>query len=293
MTFQQMQYVLEVYRTGSVSSAAKNMFVGQSSVSLSISNLEKELGYPVFVRVKNGVVPTPRGREVIEHAARICESYRVITAPERSGPTRICICGGNVECARSAALRLMEENRGRTDVTFKFTDSSRMSQIQQVALFEADLALRFVFSQRIHKLESQLKEKDLRWMELGDFPAAIHLGPGHRLYHEETVEPSLLANDRFIDTTKQSMATNTLINSVLTLSPERVLAVSDPQLRASLLEKGFGYTVKAVLPHKPDNIRRIPLENICMKLVAIYNPARPMRPEVARYLGLLKQELAF
>ena len=62
MTFQQLQYVLEVYRAGSVSQAAKNLFVGQSSVSLSISNLEKELGYPVFIRSTSGVVLTPRGR---------------------------------------------------------------------------------------------------------------------------------------------------------------------------------------------------------------------------------------
>ena len=292
MTFQQMQYVLEVYRTGSISGAAKKLFVGQSSVSLSISSLEKELGYPVFIRVKNGVVPTPRGREVVNQAARICESYRISTCPEQTGPTRICISGGNLECARNAALRLMEENKDRSDVVFQFTDSSRIPQIQQVALFETDLCLRFVFVQQMYKLEAQLLDKELRWMELGEFPAAIYLGPGHRLYSVKDVDVALLENDWFIDTAKKSMSTSAIVNSVVTVQPNRVLAVSDPELRTQMLERGIGYTVRPVTPHSPDRLRWIPLENFQMKLLAIYNPARPMRPEVARYLGLLKEELA-
>ena len=58
MTFQQLQYLLEVSRTGSISGAAKNLFLAQSSVSASISNLEEELGFPIFIRSKKGVIPT-------------------------------------------------------------------------------------------------------------------------------------------------------------------------------------------------------------------------------------------
>ena len=292
MTFQQLQYVLEVYRAGSVSQAAKNLFVGQSSVSLSISNLEKELGYPVFIRSTSGVVLTPRGQEVIEQAARICESYQIITGPEKKDRTRINIGIGNIDVGRKAALRLLDEHKDRTDISFNFGDISRKPQIQQLVLFELDMCLRFAFSQRMHKLEVQLREKQLQWMELGEFPAAIHLGPGHRLYDVQRIDLSMLENDWFIDTAKLSMANNPLVNSVLTVPPERVIPVSDPLLRSQMIKEGFGYTVRAVTPHKPDDLRRIPLENFKMKLLAIYNPARPMRPEVAQYIGLLKEELA-
>ena len=293
MTFQQMQYVLEVYRAGSISRAAKKLFVGQSSVSLSISSVEKELGYSVFIREKNGVIPTPRGREVIAQAARICESYRIITGPEQEGCTQIWIInGGSTYCTRNAAVRLMEENKGRSDVVFRFTDASRIPQMQQVALFEADLCLRFVFAQQMHKLEAQLQDKELRWMELGEYPVAIHLGSGHRLYNAEDVDASMLEDDWFIDTAKKSMANHPIVNAVVTVRPDRVLAVSDAVLRAQMLEQGLGYMVRPVMPHAPDQLRRIPLEKFRLKLLAIYNPARPMRPEVSRYLGLLKEELA-
>lgn len=292
MTFQQMQYILEVYRAGSVSAAAKKLFVGQSSVSLSISSLEKELGYPIFHRLKNGFIPTPRGREVINQAARICEIYRIITGPEQTGPVKICIFGGNIECCRKASIRLMEENAGRKDVYFRFADAGRLPPIQQVALFEADLWIKFAFSQQMPKLAAQFREKGLQWIELAEFPVAIHLGPGHRLYNAEHVDPSMLEDDYFIDTTRESLATSAVINSVITVRPERVLAVEDAPLRARLLEKGLGYTIKPVMPHESDHLRRIPFGNFKIKFMAIYNPDRSMRQEVVRYLELLQEELA-
>ncbi|MBO5917233.1 MAG: LysR family transcriptional regulator, partial [Oscillospiraceae bacterium] len=39
MTIQQLQYLQEVYRAGSILQAAKNLYVAQSSISSSISAL--------------------------------------------------------------------------------------------------------------------------------------------------------------------------------------------------------------------------------------------------------------
>ena len=291
MTFQQMQYVLEVYRAGSVSAAAKKLFVGQPSISLTISSLEKELGYPVFQRMKNGVVPTPRGREVINQAARIWDSYQIITRPEKQGPSKICISGGSAEFCRKAAMRLVEENADRRDVYFQFANTGRLPEIQQVALFEIDLWLKFAFTQQMHILETQFRSKELKWIELAEFPFAMHIGPGHRLYNAEHIDPSMLKNDCLIDTQNKSMATSPIVNSVIPVRPDRVLAVEHPLLRKELLENGFGYTVQPVMPYEIHRLRRIPLGNLSSKLIAIYNPARPMRPEVARYLELVREEI--
>jgi len=195
MTIQQFQYILEVYRAGSVSQAAKNLFVGQSSVSLSITNLEKELGYPIFHRSKNGVTPTRRGMEVIEHAARICESCRIISAPARTDCAQLRIGVGGFEVARRAVSRLLAENRDRRDLAFSFLQMSQSEQIRQLSLFELDMSLCFVFAPRIRQLEARLRAKGLQWQELTKFPAAIQLGPGHRLYHAEHVEVAMLEEE--------------------------------------------------------------------------------------------------
>ena len=61
MTFQQLQHLLAVHRTGSFSLAAKEMFVSQSAVSNAISGLEQELGCRIFVRSAHGLSLTPEG----------------------------------------------------------------------------------------------------------------------------------------------------------------------------------------------------------------------------------------
>ena len=78
MTVQQLQYVLEVNKAGSITKAAKNLFISPSSISSAIASLEKELGYPIFARSWQGVELTPKGRQVLDHATYICERLQQI-----------------------------------------------------------------------------------------------------------------------------------------------------------------------------------------------------------------------
>lgn len=48
MKFQQIKYVMEVANTGSISKAAKNLFMSQPNISNAINDLEEELGITIF-----------------------------------------------------------------------------------------------------------------------------------------------------------------------------------------------------------------------------------------------------
>ncbi len=72
MTLQQLKYFLEIARTGSFSTAAKNMFCAQSSVSYAIHELEQELKVPLFIRDMNRrVTLTEYGEKYLPYAERI------------------------------------------------------------------------------------------------------------------------------------------------------------------------------------------------------------------------------
>lgn len=74
MTIQQCKYVLEIARTGSFSEAAKQLFIAQSSLSVSIKMLEQELNIKIFERQTGGVYLTDEGAEFVRYASRIVES---------------------------------------------------------------------------------------------------------------------------------------------------------------------------------------------------------------------------
>lgn len=71
MNLEQMQYIVEVARTKSLIAASKNLFITQSALSQSISNLEIELGIKLFTRSRKGTLPTQEGKIVIKKALEI------------------------------------------------------------------------------------------------------------------------------------------------------------------------------------------------------------------------------
>ena len=76
MTFQQLQYVLEVARCGSINKAAQGLFVSQSSISKLLKDLEEELGVTLFCRTNRGITVTDQGKEFIGYARILVEQKR-------------------------------------------------------------------------------------------------------------------------------------------------------------------------------------------------------------------------
>ena len=65
MTLQQMNYIMEIDRCGSMNKAAQSLFVSQSALSSAILEVEKELGITIFRRSNRGIALTEDGRELL------------------------------------------------------------------------------------------------------------------------------------------------------------------------------------------------------------------------------------
>lgn len=71
MNTQHFRYALEVEKTGSITQAAENLFMGQPNLSKSIKELEDTLGIVIFKRTSRGVVPTDKGQAFLRYAKNI------------------------------------------------------------------------------------------------------------------------------------------------------------------------------------------------------------------------------
>ena len=58
MRVQQLKYILKVAEVGSITEAAKLLFISQPSLSNSIKETEKEAGITIFLRSRNGITLT-------------------------------------------------------------------------------------------------------------------------------------------------------------------------------------------------------------------------------------------
>ncbi|MBQ2767681.1 MAG: LysR family transcriptional regulator [Clostridia bacterium] len=75
MNLLQLKYAVEVERTGSVTRAAENLFMGQPNLSRSIKELEESLGMVIFRRTAKGLTPTPEGEEFLAEAKTLLEQF--------------------------------------------------------------------------------------------------------------------------------------------------------------------------------------------------------------------------
>ena len=71
MNTDQLKGVIAIEEEGSVSRAAKKLFISQSSLSNSIAVLEREVGFQIFERSNLGMRVTPQGRKLILYARSI------------------------------------------------------------------------------------------------------------------------------------------------------------------------------------------------------------------------------
>ena len=295
MTIQQLQYLIEVYRAGSVLRAAKSLYLSQSTVSTAVTSLEDELGYPIFNRSKTGMVPTQRGLQVIERATHICENYRLLTQIDESARRKVRIALPAYTPAHRAFTRLVGETANDKSVAICNVASGSITDIiEKLVLFDADMSLRLIHEPRMLAVESTLASKGLKWNILGSIPVVMQIGPGHRLYDAEEVTPQDLENDTLVDSASGSMVNNTFLKGILKLDPENTLYISSNDIRYHLIAEGLGYAIGAEASEHVQNVyklRSIPLNGLSYQLVAITNPARELPPEATRYLELLQEEL--
>jgi len=69
----------EVYKTRSVSKAADNLDLAQTSVSLALARLRRQFNDPLFVRTSEGMVPTPHAQQLIQPLRDALELLRRAT----------------------------------------------------------------------------------------------------------------------------------------------------------------------------------------------------------------------
>ena len=294
MTFQQLQYLLEVYRTGSVSQAARNLFVAQSSVSTSVGNLERELDCSIFIRSKQGLIPTTQGMEIIEHANRICESHHLMTISSKPHITNVRITSNNFTPAHNAFFRLVNENKHRNDVIFSMT-SGGTSATKLLKFFNLELSIKLLFAPSFHSTQAYLVKEGLQCKLLGSVPAAIRIGENHRLYQEKNIVFSDLSEDFLLDVPGKEISKVLSKAGITQIDSKKLIITNHAPLRDRLLREGMAYAIGHMLPEYsvPKNgIRYIPLDGLSYKLCVVSNPLHPNTPELERFLELLNEELS-
>ena len=152
LSLRQLVVFREVMRRGSVSEAAKVLHRTQPALSSMLAGMESELGFELFLRRGNRLVPKPEAHFFLEEVGRVLDSFdRTVgmmgeVARLRSGPLRIA-------CMPAASMflvpRLISEFvRERPDVDITLMSNNSVAVHEWVASQQFDIGIAEVPTER-------------------------------------------------------------------------------------------------------------------------------------------------
>lgn len=83
MRIDHLNDLIEIDRCRSISGAAQKLYLGQTTLSSILKNVESEVGFKIFERTTGGVTATPDGETVLGLAKEICSKFERIRQLDR------------------------------------------------------------------------------------------------------------------------------------------------------------------------------------------------------------------
>lgn len=300
MTFEQLNYVIEVSKTGSINKAAVNLFVSQSSLSQAIQNLEKELGYEIFTRTRHGVVTTPYGRTFISYLIPIqlqLKQLQNISAVQSSRPTvTFSLANDGFHQPSIICTELFNKYRS-IGIRLEQYDSYGNEARDLVANSLAEIGVVRIWS-CYKKMElRQFETRDLVYHPIYEAELAISVGPHNPLFKSDLpfVTPDMLANYPMIQYSYLDSGPFSDIVSKLGLPANSSTAVTSSRtVIDEMLEHTDAYYLNSLWPDMRshnDRIRTLPLHgtDIRSELGWIAKKGKPLSMIAAEFTGLLEQ----
>jgi DNA-binding transcriptional LysR family regulator len=193
MELQQLKYFREVAEQEHVTRAAKKLFVSQSAVSRAITQLEEELGVPLFYRQGRAVALSGYGRSFLEHVIRaqnILESGKRLLS-ERSGAESGTILLGFLH---SLGIEMVpglvkDYQRKHPKVQFMLVQHSGKMLMEKLIKGGIDLCL---------SVPGMFEQSGVCWTHLLDQELVIAMPKTHRLAARRTFRLSELSSEPFL-----------------------------------------------------------------------------------------------
>jgi len=175
MTLQQLKYAIEVADKGSISEAAKSLFVSQPSLSAAIKELEKEIQITVFARTNRGIIVSADGAEFLGYArqvlqqAELLEEKYISSVPSKQ---RFSVSTHHYTFAANAFVELIKEF-GADEYEFTLRETKTYDIINDVKTLRSELGIIYLSSFNEHIIQKYLNDGNLIFSEL--FAASPHI----------------------------------------------------------------------------------------------------------------------
>ena len=190
LTLKNFNTILAVHKTGKITTAAELLSLTPPAVTLQLQQIEAEIGSPVFLRTKTGMILTEAGALVLKTARHIVDEIAVLEDSIKSlgtlkrGTIRIGVVSTGKYFAPRLMAAFMTEHPG---IEIKLHIANRYETITKLKNYEIDLALMGRPPDDIRVRATLFGDHPLVFISRPDHPLASQLDIGNEQLAMENI----------------------------------------------------------------------------------------------------------
>lgn len=255
MKLSQLEQIIEVANTGTISQAATNLFVSQPNLSLSIKRAEDELGTRLFFRSSSGMSLTASGVEFVDRAKEILQQLDALSEVCRSDkalfPLELNVASTSYRVVDIEVAKLLKKY-DQNYVKVNFLDAAGVKLLDCVAENRAELGFCTVYSFAKQIMMRQISMRKLEYHFIHDLKIGIYVGANNPRFSDADVVVDFekikdtpvirIANREF---NSHPLHEHLYVEHGISLTPKREIIVSNFGMCRNMLNLEDGYTIGA------------------------------------------------
>lgn len=189
MTLQQLKYIITVSETGTISEAAKALFISQPSLTNAVRELEKEMNITIFARTNRGISVSKEGRVFIGYARQVLEQAELLEERYKhpmGGKQEFCVSTQHYSFAVNAFVDLIKEY-GNEEYDFSLRETQTYEIIDDVSTMKSEIGVLYLNGFNETVIRKIMKDNGLLFHELFVAKPHIFVSSQNPLARMETV----------------------------------------------------------------------------------------------------------
>lgn len=296
MTIQQLKYIVAIVESGSITEAAKKLYISQPSLSNSIKDIEKEVGITIFIRSRSGIALTKEGTEFVGYARQVIQQMELLEdkyISNLSPKTRFGVSTQHYTFTTNAFVEMVEQF-GQERFEFILNETQTHQIMEDVKNRFSDLGIIYLCKNNEAVIHRALEEAKLVFYELFTAKPHVFMRSTHPLAEKPFVTLKELGQYPRLNFIQGSYESSYFAEELFsTVLAEKNIKVSDRGAIVNLMIGMDAYTISSgIFPRylQGDKIVAVPLaEDEEMRIGYILNDKQELSELGQIYVNALKK----
>lgn len=241
MRLEQLKQVAVLEEQLSISKAARALYMTQPALSMSLTNLENELGIKLFERSANGVEPTPEEqmvscfvRGILQDVKRLEQLHEQYINMERNASVAVV-----PELYDEVLMEVLQLQLEKPSLRIRIFSIPTEQILDSLYTGQCDLAILSCTDSQRDRMERQLKIKRINFEALREIAIQLCIRADHPLASKKILCQEDMLKERVIFQ-KECAATLRHYGLLEKITHPNWLAVDDHEILKKLVAEGYG-----------------------------------------------------